>query len=364
MDGDDIALPVRLEKQLRFLENNLDIVLVGCATSAIDERGRPVPGLGVSLKPITQEVISSTLLLAPPCSHIWLARREVYDKLSGYREIPVAEDYDFLLRAITAGFLHNKPTNALMLIRNAPAIYSSRLEQRKAHYYIANLYRERMRNGQDSFSREGYERAVNTGRLENGVFRLAMKCVRRGLLSHSRALRYMSSGDFLPLVSPWQARYFLLRLRLKMALRTQGYQVLTLARSNNARDRVMPEAVMKICFIIHNITARAGSERAQASLANALSARGESISIWSMYGAGKTSGFPLKSRRQGELWPQETVAVLSGLSVAGLRLSLLCDPVAAKMDCVHGSQQVDCGFASGICARRRGGYMGAFSGFQ
>jgi glycosyltransferase involved in cell wall biosynthesis len=57
----------------------------------------------------------------------------------------------------------------------------------------------------------------------------------------------------------------------------------------------MPEAVMEICFIIHNITARAGTERAQASLANALSTRGESISIWSMYGAGKTSGFPLTS---------------------------------------------------------------------
>jgi glycosyltransferase involved in cell wall biosynthesis len=52
---------------------------------------------------------------------------------------------------------------------------------------------------------------------------------------------------------------------------------------------------MKICFIIHNVTARAGSERAQASLANALSTRGESISIWSMYGRGKPPGFPLAS---------------------------------------------------------------------
>jgi glycosyltransferase involved in cell wall biosynthesis len=55
------------------------------------------------------------------------------------------------------------------------------------------------------------------------------------------------------------------------------------------------EKPMKICFIIHNITARAGSERAQANLANALSTRGESISIWSMYGAGKSPGFPLAS---------------------------------------------------------------------
>ncbi|MGB9406624.1 MAG: glycosyltransferase family 4 protein [Terracidiphilus sp.] len=52
---------------------------------------------------------------------------------------------------------------------------------------------------------------------------------------------------------------------------------------------------MKICFIIHDVTARAGSERAQASLANALSTRGESISIWSMYGLRNSPGFPLAS---------------------------------------------------------------------
>jgi len=223
MDGDDIALPTRLEKQFRFLEKNSDIALVGCATSAIDEFGRPIPGLGVSLKPITQEAIAKTALLAPPCSHIWLARRKVYDKLSGYREIAAAEDYDFLLRAVTAGFCISNLSESLMLIRTRTGNISSRIEQRKAHYYIANLYSERIRNGQDSFSREGYERAVNSGRLESGIFRLAMKCVRRGLLSHSRVLRYFLLA-IAALVSPWQARYFLLRLRLKMALRTQGFQ--------------------------------------------------------------------------------------------------------------------------------------------
>lgn len=50
---------------------------------------------------------------------------------------------------------------------------------------------------------------------------------------------------------------------------------------------------MKICFIIHDITARAGSERAQANLANALAVRGESITIWSCYGRGRTPGFSL-----------------------------------------------------------------------
>jgi len=223
MDGDDIALPTRLEKQLRFLEKSPEIALVGCATSAIDELGQPIPGLGVSLKPITQEAIFRTLLLAPPCSHIWLARHEVYDKLSGYRQVSPAEDYDFLLRAINAGFRITNLPESLMLIRTRSGNNSSRLEQRKAHYYITNLYRECMRNGQDSFSREGYERAIKSGRVENGVFLLSMKCIRRGLLSQNRVLRYLLLALSV-LVSPWQARYFLLRLRLKMALRTPGFQ--------------------------------------------------------------------------------------------------------------------------------------------
>jgi glycosyltransferase involved in cell wall biosynthesis len=223
MDGDDIALPVRLEKQLRFLEDHSDIALVGCATSAIDERGQLIPGLRVSKKPITHDAIAKTLLYASPCSHIWLARREVYDTLRGYREVSVAEDYDFLLCAITAGYFITNLPESLMLIRTRSGNISSRLEQRKAHYYIANLYRERIRNGQDSFSREGYERAVRSSRLENGVFRMAMKCVHKGLLSHSRVLRYFLMAISV-LISPWQARYFLLRLRLKMALQTPGLQ--------------------------------------------------------------------------------------------------------------------------------------------
>jgi glycosyltransferase involved in cell wall biosynthesis len=222
MDGDDIALPTRLEKQLRLLEENPDIALVGCATTAIDQSGRLIPGLGISQKPITQEAVADTLLLAPPCSHIWLARREVYDTLSGYREIEVAEDYDFLLRAISSGFRITNLPESLMLIRTRSGNVSSRLEQRKAHYYIVKLYRERLERGVDSFSKEGYARAVRSGKVEDGAFRLAMQCARKGFRSHSRVLRYFLLM-FSALVSPWQARYYLIRFHLKMALRTPGY---------------------------------------------------------------------------------------------------------------------------------------------
>lgn len=222
MDGDDIALPARLEKQLRFLESHPEFSLVGCSTTAIDQSGCLIRGLGISHKPITQEAVAQTMLLAPPCSHIWLARREVYDTLSGYREIEVAEDYDFLLRAISAGFRITNLSEPLMLIRTRSGNVSSRLEQRKAHYYIVKLSRERQERGEDSFSKEGYAQAVESGNVEDRAFRLAMVCARKGLRSHSKALRYFLL-ILSALASPWQARYYLTRFHLKMALRTPGF---------------------------------------------------------------------------------------------------------------------------------------------
>ena len=74
-------------------------------------------------------------------------------------------------------------------------------------------------------------------------------------------------------------------------MRIQRASRLRRANSEFTLDR--SETVMKICFIIHDVTVRSGTERAQANLANALTAIGNSISIWSMYGLGKSPGFPL-----------------------------------------------------------------------
>ena len=224
MDGDDIALPTRLEKQFRFLEENPNIALVGCAATAIDQSGRSIPGLGVSKKPTTRDAVANTMLLAPPCSHIWLARREVYDALSGYRQIEVAEDYDFLLRAIYSGFRITNLPEPLMLIRTRSGNVSSRLGQRKAHYYIVKLYRERRERGVDSFSPERYALAVRSGKVEDRLFRVATQWARKGFNSRNKALRYflLMLSTF---VSPWQARYYLIRFHLKLALRTESFSV-------------------------------------------------------------------------------------------------------------------------------------------
>lgn len=231
MDGDDIALPARLEGQLRFLRENPEIALVGCATTAIDKSGKPIPGLGISRRPTSQESVAKTMLLSPPCLHVWLARREVYDTLSGYRVMAFAEDYDFLLRAVTSGFRLSNLPEALMQIRTRSGKATFRVEVRKAHHYVVGLCRERLRRGKDSFSREGYLRSVKSGSIEGGAFLLAMKFAQTGFRCRNRALRYC----FLALsaaVSPWQARYFVDRLRFRIAMHVSALIVILLRLSN------------------------------------------------------------------------------------------------------------------------------------
>jgi glycosyltransferase involved in cell wall biosynthesis len=215
MDGDDIALPTRLEKQLKFLEENPGVALVGCASIQIDQTGRPIAGLRIARKPAEKD-IAKIILLNTPCLHIWLARRELYDKLDGYREMRYSEDYDFLLRAWTAGFRLSNLDEPLMQIRSWPGNTSSCLETRKAHYYIRRLCRERMKNGCDSFSKEEYDLAVKPGKLENFLFHLAYKCAQRGLLvQHSiKPFVYIPIAAML---STWQARYYFDSIRLKLA---------------------------------------------------------------------------------------------------------------------------------------------------
>lgn len=218
MDGDDIALPTRLEKQLRFLKENPNIALVGCACSPIDQFGNPIPGAGISYKPATQAAITKTMLLSTPCCHVWLARREIYAALSNYRQIPVAEDHDFLLRAVSAGFQLGNLTEALMQIRTRVGQLSSHLQQMKAYYYVVALHNERVKRGKDSFSLKNFSRATKSGKVEEALFRFAQRCNRKGFQSRNIIMRFSLAG-LSAILSPWQARYFFRRIRFNLAWR-------------------------------------------------------------------------------------------------------------------------------------------------
>lgn len=145
MDGDDISYPNRLEILYKYLKDHTDIDLVGSQMETINENG---VSLGYSSCPINEDnVVFGLKFRMSTVSHIWLAKRSVYDTLKEYR-IPSAEDYDFLLRLVTHGVRFTNVPECLykVRIRNGNTATTYGLKQRLAANYSYKLYRYRVAN--------------------------------------------------------------------------------------------------------------------------------------------------------------------------------------------------------------------------
>lgn len=97
MDGDDISLPTRLEKQLTFLMSHPQVDLVGCDALAIDEDGTPIGYYSKMKSDYTLKKMlehCSTSLIHPT----WLGKKELFERCR-YRNFFRSQDYDFMLRA-------------------------------------------------------------------------------------------------------------------------------------------------------------------------------------------------------------------------------------------------------------------------
>ena len=102
MDVDDISLPYRLERQLEYIKKN-QYDLIGGITQMIDEEGNSI--FSIQKVPTDFNKIKKALRYGQCIAHpTWLGRKEVFDCLNGYRNIPLCEDFDFTLRAVLNGF--------------------------------------------------------------------------------------------------------------------------------------------------------------------------------------------------------------------------------------------------------------------
>lgn len=102
MDADDIAFSTRLQNQLDWLTTK-QLDLVGGNMQMIDEKGNLI--YSIQQLPITEKHIKKGLCYGQVIPHpTWLVKREVYDHLCGYRNVPLAEDYDFVIRAVLQGY--------------------------------------------------------------------------------------------------------------------------------------------------------------------------------------------------------------------------------------------------------------------
>jgi glycosyltransferase involved in cell wall biosynthesis len=154
MDADDIAMPLRLSKQRDFLLKHENVDLIGSAIENIDASGKSI---GI------KRFLSSSLAISKAikyrsvaCHPTWLMRKEVFEAVGGYRYFPSSEDYDFLYRALDAGFRVANIEEALLKYRLHDSSMTSALSsfQYQVKGYIQQLHRERLETGQDSYSSE------------------------------------------------------------------------------------------------------------------------------------------------------------------------------------------------------------------
>lgn len=137
MDSDDWSYPERIEKQVNFMEDNLDVAVSGGATLVCDEKLQP---LGVRYYPLENSEIRECILRLNPIPHpasIW--RKEVLLKTKFYPRVAKAEDYALILELSSFSKLANIADILLKFrVHTKSVSNSSIIQQQKASLYLFN----------------------------------------------------------------------------------------------------------------------------------------------------------------------------------------------------------------------------------
>lgn len=140
MDADDIAIKNRFELQMKYLiDNKLD--LVGSGVVCIDENEKEISTLNSF--PKNNEVLRKKVIYNNCIAHpTWLGKSELFKTLKGYRDIPYAEDYDFVLRALSKGYKLGNIQSVLLKYRIRSSSISNKngLKQFLVSKVITSLY--------------------------------------------------------------------------------------------------------------------------------------------------------------------------------------------------------------------------------
>ena len=130
MDGDDISLPERFERQVDYLENHPECDVVGTSMTRFDENGE------YDKYEAVKNPCKETLLTQVPFCHATIMmKKSVYDALGGYIVLPRTErgqDLDLWFRFFSKGFQGSNLPESLYLVcedRNA-------IRRRKLKYDI------------------------------------------------------------------------------------------------------------------------------------------------------------------------------------------------------------------------------------
>lgn len=148
LDADDVAMPDRLEKQVKFLDQNPDVFLIGSGAVRIDEKGNKI---GIH-SPITDPDRVGERLEQRNCiyhSTVMYRRTDIR-----YREkFPFSQDYDFYLQLLAAGKkLTNIPDQLIQYrIFSGAASWTNSAKQRLFAQKAKEFYEENKLGGKAGY---------------------------------------------------------------------------------------------------------------------------------------------------------------------------------------------------------------------
>jgi glycosyltransferase involved in cell wall biosynthesis len=98
MDGDDVAYPQRLEKQVRFLDSDNEVDLVGCWEMVFGREGVP---FGKRTGMVNQQEMPTGFMSSIPIAHPTFLGKPSWFRKFGYAEWPLHfQDQHLLMRSI------------------------------------------------------------------------------------------------------------------------------------------------------------------------------------------------------------------------------------------------------------------------
>ena len=175
MDGDDIAAPERLSKQLEYLSANPDLALIGCQAQLIAKDGKII---GTKRKPVSSLLCRWYARYATPLIHpTFFGRREVFINLRGYALLPRAQDFEFITRVLNLGYRIGNHPECLFYYRIHP-ISTHRIWTIFESNRIAWMLRRRLNPLRDQFPPPISQLNLKFVRYEANS-RLCSSCFRR-----------------------------------------------------------------------------------------------------------------------------------------------------------------------------------------